>query len=78
MAEPLTGSFPDSLMLGGSYVIQFTALSPTTGAVVSGVTVSSATLTVDAFTDTGVPGITGPTEIDWLNLAETVESGLGI
>lgn len=72
MAEPLTAAFPDSLMLGGNYVLQFTALNPTTGSVVSGVTVSSATLTVDALTDTGPITINGPAEIDWLNLAESV------
>ena len=47
MAAPMKAGIPPSLDLNGSYVLQFTALSPTDGSVVAGVTVSSASLLVD-------------------------------
>ena len=47
MAAPLEGGIPPGLDLNANYTIQFTALDPTTGAVVSGVNVSNASLLVD-------------------------------
>lgn len=46
MAAPLKGSLPPDLDLGTGFLIQFTALDPNSGAVVGGVNVSGATMTV--------------------------------
>jgi len=42
MAQPLLAPMPDNLDLDSGYVLRITALSPTTGAVISGVKVSAA------------------------------------
>lgn len=47
MAAPMTAALPPGLDLPGGYTLRFTALDPTTGAVVSGVTVSAATILSD-------------------------------
>lgn len=47
MAAPLKAGIPPGLDLVSDFVIQFTALDESTGAVVSGVTVENATLLVD-------------------------------
>lgn len=44
MAAPVKTGFPDGVDLDTGYTIRFTALDPTSGAVVAGVTVSSATI----------------------------------
>lgn len=46
MAEPVVAPMPRDLDLAGSYTIRFTALNPTTGAVVPGVVVTDMVLTV--------------------------------
>lgn len=46
MAAPMKAGIAPDLEMGTDYTIQFTALSPTDGTVVPGVTVSQATLTV--------------------------------
>lgn len=46
MAAPLTAAIPPGLDLGAGYVVEFTALDASTGAVVSGVNVSNAALLV--------------------------------
>jgi hypothetical protein len=43
----MTAPIPPRLDLGSTFTIEFTALDATTGAVVNGVTVSDATLTVE-------------------------------
>jgi hypothetical protein len=47
MPAPLKAGIPPDLDLDGGYTISFTALSPTTGALVAGVVVSAASLLVD-------------------------------
>lgn len=47
MAAPVVASLPPALDLPGGYTVRFTALDPTTGAVVSGVTISAATILTD-------------------------------
>lgn len=47
MAAPVTAALPPGLDLPGGYTLRFTALDPTTGALVSGVTVSAATILTD-------------------------------
>ena len=47
MAQPLIVTLPPNLELGGSCVIRVAALDPSTGNVVTGVTVSNVTLEVD-------------------------------
>lgn len=44
---PMNAPLAPYLTLGGGYTVSFTALSPTTGAVVAGVTVSNATISID-------------------------------
>jgi len=46
MSAPLKAGIAPDLDMGTAYIIQFTALDPTTGSVVAGVSVSGATLTV--------------------------------
>lgn len=48
MAAPLKAGIPPGMDLGEGYILQFTALSPTTGAVDTGVVISGATLLVDS------------------------------
>lgn len=47
MAAPQNAGIPDSLDLGGGYILEFTALDATAGTDVTAVKVSLATLTVD-------------------------------
>lgn len=68
MAAPMTAGIPFGLNLGGNYVLQFTALDPTTGAAVTSVRVSSATMTVTPKSAGQIGGVVEPTEIPWLNL----------
>jgi hypothetical protein len=44
VAQPLIASLPRDLDLDNGYTIRITALSPTTGAVVSGVKISAAVI----------------------------------
>lgn len=46
MPAPLTAPMPPDLELDGNYTIRLTAVDPTTGAVVSGVTVSNLAMQV--------------------------------
>lgn len=41
MAQPLVVGMPDRIDIGAGYVLQVTAVNPTTGATVSGVNVSN-------------------------------------
>lgn len=56
MPIPLVAGIPPDLDLADGYVIQFTALDATTGAVVSGVTVSDASLLVANLTGGDLEG----------------------
>jgi hypothetical protein len=47
MAKPLVVALPPNLTLWGDCTISVTALNPSTGAVVSGVSISNVTLEVD-------------------------------
>ena len=47
MPAPLDVPIPLGLVLTDSYIVRFTALDPTTGALVAGVTVSDATIQYD-------------------------------
>lgn len=47
MAKPLNGGIPPGLDLDANYTLRFTALDPSSGAVVAGVDVSDASLLVD-------------------------------
>lgn len=59
---PQNGAIPDSLDLGGGYILEFTALDATAGTDVTAVKVSLATLTVDNVSagGTGVNLSSGP------------------
>lgn len=46
MSQKITGPIPATLDFPANWTIRFTALDPTTGAVVSGVTVTAASLIV--------------------------------
>lgn len=46
MAQPVTTGIPPGLTLGPNYIVRLTAVDPTSGDVVSGVTVSNTSLTV--------------------------------
>lgn len=61
---------PPHLHLDGNYIIRFTAVSATTGAVVAGVNVSQASLLVQNLGSVDLQVITPPGEIDWLNLPQ--------
>lgn len=45
MAQPLTASMPEALILDAGYVITLDAVDPATGASVAGVVVADATVT---------------------------------
>jgi hypothetical protein len=45
VAQPLTASLPEALVLDAGYTITLDAVDPTTGAPVAGVVVSNATVT---------------------------------
>ena len=68
MAAPLTASIPPGLDLGAAYVIQFTALNPTSGAVVANVTVSGASLLVVNIVGSLPGDVLEPVSYEWLNL----------
>jgi len=54
MSQKLTAGLPDNTELNAGYQIQITALDPSSGAVVSGVTVSNVFIVADPiFGDTG-------------------------
>jgi len=64
------------LDLGTGYVLQFTALSPTTGSVVSGVTISNATLTVHNVEGGDLGQLLEPLDPLWISLpADLTDSG---
>lgn len=46
MAQKLTASMPEGMDLDGSYIVQWAALDPTDGSVVTGVVVSEAAMLV--------------------------------
>lgn len=52
MAQKLTASLPEGMELDQTYMVAFTAVDPTTGAVVSAVKVSQASLLVTNLSDT--------------------------
>jgi hypothetical protein len=45
MSKPLIVPFSSDLVVSGNYTLRFTALEPTTGAVVSGVNIAGAAVT---------------------------------
>lgn len=47
MAEPMNAPLAPYLTLGGGYTVAFTALDPASGAVVAGVKISNATISID-------------------------------
>ena len=59
MAAPQNAGLPDSLDLGGGYVIEFTALDVSSGADVTAVKVSLATLTIGNVS----PSVGGPADL---------------
>lgn len=50
MAQPVRASFPPDVFLGANYIVRLTAVDPTTGALVSGVTISGVSIFGDAQT----------------------------
>lgn len=44
MSLPVKTGLPDNMSIGPGYTIRFTAVDPTTGAVVAGVTISDASI----------------------------------
>lgn len=50
MAKKITASFPPGIDLGASYIVRLTAISPTTGALVAGVTISNISILADTVT----------------------------
>lgn len=70
MAAPVNVGIPPDLDLSGGYIIEFTALDPTTGADVTAVKVSLATLTVENISS-GQIVIPLPDEPEWINLPQT-------
>lgn len=70
MAAPLKAGFPIGLDLRSEFIIQFTALNPTTGAVMTDVNVSGASLLVHNVAGGSLTVVTPPGEIDWLNLPQ--------
>jgi len=46
MPQPLIAALPQDLVLTSGYIIRLTALNPTTGAVITGVTVTDVTFQV--------------------------------
>lgn len=60
MAQKLSASMPEKLDLDASWTIQWAAVDPTTGAAVSGVTVSNAAIIADQIAGTPEALSTGP------------------
>lgn len=50
----MMGPLPPDIELGGSWQVRFTALDPTTGAVVGGVVIAQATIQVESLTAAGL------------------------
>jgi hypothetical protein len=71
MSQKLTAGIPDTMELNANYQIQITALDPSSGAVVSGVTVSNVFIMADPIFGTA-PGEEPPpptvTPPEWINL----------
>lgn len=72
MAAPIKVAIPPGLDLTNGYVIQFTALDASTGAVVGGVTVSDASLLVDNLGGGDLSGGFTLGEIEWLHLPDNL------
>jgi hypothetical protein len=53
MAQPLTVAFPPNLVLTDGWLVTITAIDPTTGALVSGVTISEALMQVEVLEGAG-------------------------
>jgi len=70
MSAPMTAPMAHPLDMGAAYTLQFTALSPTTGAVVAGVNVSQATLTVQNIGGGNLDELLKQIDIEWLNLPQ--------
>lgn len=68
MAQKNTGNLPPDFDLPANFVVQLTAVSPTTGAIVSGVNVSNVAIMASPVTpDTNDEGVTFvPTTPLWL------------
>lgn len=76
MAAPMKAGLAPNLDIGTGYTLQFTAISPTTGAVVSGVNVSGATLTVENVAGGDLSGLLEPLDPLWISLpADATDSG---
>lgn len=75
----MTAALPPLLDLPGGYKVRFTALSPTDGSLVAGVTVSAATILTDTApvnTDAGNVNTSLPQpDPTWLDLVEPVPAG---
>lgn len=73
MAQKLTAAFPPDFDLPANFVVQLTAVSPSTGAVVSGVNVSNAVIIADPTTLTASDGepLFVPTAPEWINVPQT-------
>ncbi len=54
MSLPVKTGFPDNMSLTDGYVVRFTAVDAATGAVVTGVQISHASLLVQATSATGL------------------------
>lgn len=54
MAEPFDAALPPAIALTGSYTIRLTALDPTSGDKVAGVTVSNLAMYIDNIGEGGV------------------------
>lgn len=50
MAKKYTAAIPDSLDLTANFIVQVTAVDPTTGALVSGVNISGVAIVADSVT----------------------------
>jgi hypothetical protein len=74
MSQKLAASMPDTLDLPGNWIVRFAALDPSTGAAVSGVNVSGATMIVGnkAGGSLEAPGFE-VIDLTWLNVP--VEDG---
>lgn len=68
MAAPLTTGMPEGLDLTKDYLIEFTALDATTGADVTSVVVSNASLLVANVHGGDLTVFTSSGEPEWLNL----------